>query len=207
MTTRAEPPLSAERTDQNRADLGDLAKAWFVIATQSFGGGASTLFLMRQLLVQRHKWLSDREYLEDWVLAKLSLGIGFIAMTGLIGRRIAGNRGIAVSLAGLLLPSAAITLLLTMGYGSVRDEPWLIAAFSGAGPATAGMIVGLSLTFGRQSLRRGRSGLIDAAYWMVAFLAVLITKAPPMSLIVAGIVIGLAVMRGEPARAAGDPGT
>lgn len=165
------------------------------------------MFLIRQLLVQRHRWLSEREYLEDWVLAKLSLGIGFIAMTGLIGRRIAGNRGIAVSLAGLLLPSAAITLLLTMVYGTVRDETWLTAAFSGAGPVTAGMILGLSLTFGRQSVRRGRSGLIDAAYWTVAFFAVLITKATPITLIAAGIVVGLTLMRGEPARAAGDPGT
>ena len=188
-----------------RASLGDLAKTWFVIATQSIGGGPSTLFLMRQHLVERRRWLSDREYLEDWVLAKLSLGIGFIALTGLIGRRIAGNRGIAVSVASLLLPSAAITLLLTVGYELVRNEHWLISAFSGIGAVTAGMIVGIAFTFGRQSVRRGRSGLVDIAYWAFALFAILVGRASPVILIASGIAVGLTLMRGEPARAAGDP--
>jgi chromate transporter len=188
-----------------RAGLGELAKTWFVIATQSFGGGPSTLFLMRQHLVERRRWLSDREYLEDWVVAKLSLGIGFIALTGLIGRRIAGNPGIAVSVASLLLPSAAITLLLTIGYESVRNERWLIASFSGIGAVTAGMIVGIAFTFGRQSVRRGRSGFVDSAYWVFAILAILIGRASPVLLIASGIAVGLTLMRGELARAGGDP--
>ena len=201
----AKPEAATERGP--RASLDQLARAWIVIATQSVGGGPSTLYMIRQVLVRRHRWLSDRELLEDWVLAKLSVGTGFIAMTGLIGRRIAGGRGVAVSVAALILPSAAITLLLTIAYGAARDERWLIAAFSGAGPVTAGMIVGISYAFGRQSLRRGRAGLIDRAYWVIALLAAIFLQASPVVLIPLGLVVGMSLMRGESARASGDPPT
>jgi chromate transport protein ChrA len=184
-----------------RAGLLELAKTWFVIASQSFGGGPSTLYLMRELLVRRHRWISDREFLEDWVLSKLSLGIGFIAMTGLIGRRIAGNGGIVVSVLGLLLPAASITLLMTVAYEVVQEQPWLIAAFSGVGPVTAGMLVGIAVTLGRQSVRRGRRGLVDVAYWCLAGAAVLVVGASPVQLIAAGLVVGATMMRGEAARA------
>jgi len=64
--------------------------------------------LIQRTFIDRHKWLSIEEFAYFWNLCVLTPGINLIAVTVLIGRKLGGVGGIAVSLAGLLLPSALI---------------------------------------------------------------------------------------------------
>jgi chromate transporter len=162
---------------------------------------------MRRELVERRGWLTHREFLEDWALSKLSLGINQIALTGLEGLRVAGVPGVAVAVAALLLPSGAITALMTAGYSAVRDEAVVRAALAGAGPVTAGMTIGISYTFAQGAIRRGWRGVVDRAYWVGVVAIGLFAGISPIVVILAGAVIGLAFLRGETTRAAADPGT
>lgn len=169
------------------------------------GGGPSTLYLMRREFVERRGWLSHREFLEDWALSKLSLGINQIALAGLIGTRVAGRRGLLVSLLAFLVPSAAITLAMTVVYAAVRDEPLVRAALSGAGPVTAGMVVGIAYNFARQTVRRGHRRFMDWAYGLIAMAAGLFSGLPPIAVIGIGAVVGVTLLRGESRRAGADP--
>jgi chromate transporter len=189
-----------------RPSLSDVARAWVVVSTQSVGGGPSTLYLMRRELIERRRWITNREFLEDWAISRLSLGIQLIALAGLIGRRIAGRRGIVVSLVALLVPAATITLLITVGYALIRDQPLVRAALSGAAPVTAGMTAGIAYTFVRQAVRRGRRGAIDYAYAGAACATGLFTGIPSVVVIGVGIVAGATVLGGETSRTAGEPG-
>jgi chromate transporter len=169
------------------------------------GGGTSTLFLMRQELVARRHWLTERDFLEDWAFSKLSLGINLIGLTALISHRLAGVRGMAVALAALLVPSAAVTALMTAGYGAVQDQPVVRAALEGASPVIAGMTIGMGYVFGRQSMRRGWRSASEWTYWATVVGLGLFVGPPPIAVIATGIVAGFAVMRGEPRRAGPDP--
>ena len=189
------------------ASLRELARAWLVIGTQSVGGGASSVYLMRRELVERRGWLTHREFLEDWALAKLSLGINLIALTGLEGQRVAGAAGAAVALAAFLVPSGIITAAMTSGYVAVKDDALVRAALAGAGPVIAGMTIGVSYTFATQAVRRGWRGIADRGYAAAVVAVGLLGAVTPVALIGAGIVIGFLFMRGEPARASADPGT
>lgn len=160
---------------------------------------------MRRELVERRGWITHREFLEDWALSKLSLGINQVALTGLQGIRLAGLRGMIVSLAAYLIPAAAITTLMTAAYGLVRDEPLIRAALAGAGPVTAGLTLGNGYVFGQSALRRGWRGLVDATYWVVIALLAFFFGLPPFAAIVAGLVVGLLLLRGEPSRASAGP--
>lgn len=170
------------------------------------GGGPSTLYLMRRELVERRGWLTHREFLEDWALSKLSLGINQIALTGLEGMRVAGARGLVVALVALLVPAGVITALMTAGYSAVRDEPLVRAALAGAGPVAAGMTIGIAYTFAQGAVRRGWQGMVDRTYWVVVVAVGLLLGLSPIVIIGASIVVGLVALRGEPRRAAGDPG-
>lgn len=185
--------------------LRELARVWLVIGTQSVGGGASTLYLMRRELVERRGWLSHREFLEDWALSKLSLGINLIALTGLEGQRVAGLRGALVAVAALLVPSGVITVLMTAGYQVVRGDEIVRAALFGAAPVIAGMTVGVAYTFAEGSIRQRWRGMVDRAYWVLVVGAGLFAGLSPIVLILAGALVGLAFLRGEPRRAATDP--
>lgn len=171
------------------------------------GGGASTLFLMRRELVERRGWLSAREFLEDWALCKLSPGINLIALTALVGTRLAGTRGLVVSVLAMLLPAGVITAAMTAGYGETRDHPLVVAAFAGAGPVSAGMAGGVAITFARQAVRRGWRGAADWTYMGLAVAAGLFTGVHTLALIAIGLAVGGLFLRGETTRASGDPGT
>jgi chromate transporter len=178
-----------------------------VIGTQSVGGGASTLYLMRRELIERRGWLTHREFLEDWALCKLSLGINLIALTGLVGSRLGGSRGALVSVVALLVPAGVITAVMTAGYTVVRDDAIVRSALSGAGPVTAGMTTGIAYTFARQAVRRGRHAWIDWGYAAAIVAAGLLLGATPLLVIASGIVVGFVALRGESSRATADPGS
>src|SRR5690242_20179537 len=111
-----------------------LARAWFDIGTQSVGGGTSTLFMIRRVVVERMGWISLREFTESWALSQLSPGIHLVALAGLLGRQIAGVRGIAVAVTAMMLPAALITAVVTAFFGEIAQHPLTIAALAGIGP-------------------------------------------------------------------------
>lgn len=116
-------------------------------------------------------------------------------------------RGIAVSLVAMLVPSGVITAVMTAAYAAVRDEPLVRAALAGAGPVTAGMTAGIAYTFVGQAVRRGWRGGIDWTYGAIVVAVGLLGTVTPLVVIGAGIIVGVTLLRGEPSRAAPDPGS
>src|SRR5438874_10810837 len=116
-----------------------LFRIWALIGAQSFGGGSATLYLIRRETVERHGWLTDEDLSRYWGICQIAPGINILGLVILIGFRVSGGAGAALALAGLLLPSAAITAALTAVYASIRDLPVIHAAISGIVPATVGL--------------------------------------------------------------------
>lgn len=131
----------------SRPTLWSLFLVWSKISVQSFGGGSSTLLLMRQEFVEKHQWLTTEEYTRFWGLSQLSPGIILVGMSLLMGRRLAGTAGMIVSLIGMLLPSSAITALLTAGFALIQSLHPTQAMIQGVLPATAGIMLALSVQF------------------------------------------------------------
>ncbi len=170
--------------------MRELAKIWIAIGTQSVGGGPSTLFLIRRFLVEERQWISAREFTEAWALSQLSPGIHLVALAGLLGQRIAGWRGVLVSVAGMMLPAGAITALMTGAYGLIQDEPLARAALAGMAPATGGMTLGLAIVMARSAMRRGWIAAIDVAVVVVAFAILLLTTLSSIAVIGACALLG-----------------
>src|SRR5258708_10668335 len=133
--------------------LVQLARAWIVVATQSVGGGPATLLLMRRQLVERHAWITQRQFLEDYALSKMGLGINLVTLAGLIGSRVAGPARLIVSVARLVVPAALLTVALTPAYTVVRDSAIVRAALDGAGPGAPGLTAGFAFTPARGRVR------------------------------------------------------
>lgn len=128
MTPEHPPPSSRE-----------LFRVWLSLGLQSFGGGAATLALIRRAAVDTHGWVTEAEFARFWSLVQIAPGINLLALTILIGRRTAGAQGIAPALAGLLLPSAGVTVLLTASYQRIQDAAPVRDALHGIIPATVGL--------------------------------------------------------------------
>lgn len=126
-------------TDVKKPSPGLLLRVWLALGLQSFGGGVATLALIRQAVVERYEWMPEAEFTREWTLVQAAPGINLIAMTILIGKRIAGWRGIAICMFGLMLPSVAVTILLTASYAHIQRLPLMQAALRGVVPATVGL--------------------------------------------------------------------
>jgi chromate transporter len=174
-----------------------LASVWIAIGTRSVGGGASTLMLIRRYLVDRERLVSRREFTEDYALSQLSPGIHLVALAGLLGRRIAGWRGVVVSVAGMMVPAGVITAVLTAAYSGVADHPFAQAALSGMGPATGGMTAALAGLLVRETRRRGSRFAIDLIVVIAAFASLTFAQASNVLVVLASAALGAILLRGE----------
>src|SRR6185436_14470028 len=101
---------------------------WTVIGAQSFGGGSATLYLIRRVAVDRHGWITDEDFTRYWGICQIAPGINILGLVILIGWRVAGALGALLSVGGLLVPSAGITIALTAIYAGIREVPVVRAA-------------------------------------------------------------------------------
>jgi chromate transporter len=133
------------KTERPRPGLWDIFTTWFILGIQSFGGGSSTFLLIHRVCISRG-WMDEEEFLRDWALAQISPGINLVKLTVLVGHRLRGWPGLIAGVAGMLIPSALVTVLMTAGFAAIRSQPLVQAAMKGILPAT----IGLSLAMGVQ---------------------------------------------------------
>ena len=202
------PPLL--RADVPTPSLWLLLRVWLALGVQSFGGGTATLFLIRRAVVEQRRWLSAEEFTRDWSLCFVAPGINLLCMTILVGRRVAGVAGSIVALVGLLLPSVAITIVMTALYSGLQRVSMVQAALRGIVPATVGLGLLLAVDMARPLLaasrREGRASLIVSMLLLAGSAAAAAFWRPPVIVMLCGAgVIGALVMWWRDARGAGRP--
>lgn len=163
-----------------------LFRIWASIGLQSFGGGASTTFLIQRAFIEKHGWLSMEEFLHLWNLCLLTPGINLVALTVLIGRKLAGPQGIAVSLAGLLLPSATITCLLAATFRLIEHVSAVQAVLRGVIPATGAIMLLVALNFALPFIRRGYK---EGVLYLLASSVLMITCAIAIILLKLSVIL------------------
>src|SRR6266705_430846 len=178
-----------------RPSKWQLFAIWASVGLQSFGGGASTTLLIQRAFIEKHRWLSIEEFMHLWNLCILTPGINLVALTVLIGRKLGGAWGIVVSLAGLLLPSATITCLITVGFSSIQHLPVVQAILRGVVPATGGIMLIVGLNFAlpliRRSYKEGVLYLLASGVLMIACaLAIILLKLSVIIVILGAILLG-----------------
>lgn len=177
--------------------LADLARAWIAVGTQSIGGASSTVYLIRSRLVERTGWLTRREFMESYSLSMLSPGIHLIALAALLGHRLAGARGALVSVTGMMVPAAMITVALSVALAGITGHPLTTAALAGVGPVTAGMTAGLAVISARSAVRRGWRGALDVGVIAGAFATFVLTTVSPAVVIIGCGLVGIFLLGRE----------
>lgn len=122
--------------------LGDLFWSFSWLALQGFGG---VLAVVQRELVEKKRWLTHAEFIEDWAVAQVLPGpnVGNLAL--MIGARSFGWRGAAAALAGLLIAPMIIVLLMASLYAGIADHPAARGALRGMGAVAAALIAATGL--------------------------------------------------------------
>ena len=192
-----EPASPAEAVEPTP---GRQLRDWITIGTQSFGGGPSTLYLMRSILIGKRGWLTMKEFVQDWTLSRLSVGNHLTALAALIGQRIGGRRGVLLAVAGLLVPSGIITAILTGGFEVIREAAAVRSALAGIAPITIGMMLGISFIMVRTIISpRSWMLLLDLVVFGIAAAAGFFVSGSTVAIIVAGAIVGALILGREEA--------
>lgn len=120
----------------------DLFFSFTLLALQGFGG---VVAIVERELVQRKRWLTQDEFLEDWAVAQVMPGPNVVNLSMMIGGRYFGLRGAMAALAGMLAVPLVIVLALAALHAQVADHPGVAGAFRGMAAVSAGMFAAMAL--------------------------------------------------------------
>jgi chromate transporter len=136
-------PAPAEEEPRPRPEsLTDLFVSFTLLALQGFGG---VLAVVQRELVERKKWLTREEFVEEWAVAQIMPGPNVVNLALMLGGRYFGLRGALVGLAGMLVLPLAVVLALAILYSQFADNPRAAAALRGMGAVAAGLITATGL--------------------------------------------------------------
>lgn len=122
--------------------LPDLFVSFTVLALQGFGG---VLAIVQRELVERKRWLTQEEFIEDWAVAQIMPGPNVVNLSMMIGARYFGLRGALTALAGMLAVPLVLILLLAILHAGVADNPQVAGALRGMAAVSAGLIAAAGL--------------------------------------------------------------
>lgn len=153
----------------------DLFWSFSILALQGFGG---VLAVVQRELVEKKKWLTPEEFLEDWAVAQILPGPNVVNISLMIGDRYFGVRGAMCALAGMLTFPLILVLAIAAAFAGVSDLPAVQGALRGMGAVAAGLIAatGFKLVSGLKANPMGP--LVCAALAAATFVAVALLRVP-----------------------------
>jgi chromate transporter len=125
------------RIGNRPTSVGDLFVSFSLLALQGFGG---VLVIVQRELVEKKKWLTLEEFVDDWAVAQVLPGPNVVNLSLMIGDRYFGIRGALAALAGMLTIPLLVVLLLAASFAGISDTPAAQGALRGMGAVAAGLI-------------------------------------------------------------------
>ena len=155
--------------------LTDLFLSFTFLALQGFGG---VLAVVQRELVEKKRWMTREEFIEDWAVAQIMPGPNVVNLSLMIGGRYFGLKGALVALAGMLTVPLVLVLMLALVYAQFAGHPGVAGALRGMGAVAAGLIAATGLRlFG--ALQNNVLGLrICIALGLACFAAVALLRWP-----------------------------
>ncbi|MDE5579184.1 MAG: chromate transporter [Alistipes sp.] len=132
------------------------------IGAFTFGGGYAMIPLIEREVIDRRGWVARQEFLDLLTLAQSVPGPISLNTAVFVGYRMRGLRGALAALAGTILPSFLIILLIALFFADIRQNPVVDAAFKGMRPAVVALIIGPVISLAR-GMRRSMYLVIAAA--------------------------------------------
>jgi chromate transporter len=173
--------------------LGEIARVFFRLGVTGFGGPAAHIALMREEVVQRRRWLDDREFLDLMAATNLIPGPNSTEMAIHLGASRGGWPGLFVAGACFILPAVVIVLVLASLYARFGTTPQAAWLMYGIGPVIIAII-------GQAIWGLARSGLGSPRWVVLALAAVALSLAGLHEIAVLALAAVASLVAGSAAR-------
>ncbi|MEJ7685905.1 MAG: chromate transporter [Variovorax sp.] len=153
----------------------DLFVSFTLLALQGFGG---VIAIVQREIVEKKRWLTPEEFLEDWAVAQVLPGPNVINIALMIGDRYFGLRGAMAAVAGMLAVPLGVILALAVLYAHYATNPQVAGALRGMGAVAGGLIAAAGIKL-IPALRRHPLGFgVCLAFVAMVFGAIALARIP-----------------------------
>ena len=141
------------------------------ISLSSFGGA---IFWTRRQLIDKQRWLTEREFVELFALGQLLPGPNVLNLTVMVGYRFAGWSGAAAAVAGFLGWPCLVVVGMGVLYQHYGAVPQVQQSLTGMSSVAAGLLLATVIKLALVLPRRWPSWLFGA----LAFVGVGVMRWP-----------------------------
>lgn len=120
--------------------------------------------LMQRELVERHRWLTEEEFLDQVALSQAMPGVFAVNMAAMTGQRLRGAIGSAVAIVGNILMPILFILLLAIFFRTFRDNVYIDRIFMGLRPAVVALIAAPVFALWKNEKRKVKSETDNASH-------------------------------------------
>lgn len=167
----ADPAVAPPRP----SSLADLFLSFTWLALQGFGG---VLAVVQRELVERKRWLTREEFVEDWAVAQIMPGPNVVNLSLMLGHRYFGLQGALVALAGMLAAPLLVVLALALAYAQFAGHPQVMGALRGMGAVAAGLIAATGLKLLGTLSRNPMGRVVCVVLAAATFIAIALLRLP-----------------------------
>ena len=170
------------------APLRELAALFLRLGVTAFGGPAAHIAMMRDEVVDRRRWLTDKEFLDLVAATNLIPGPNSTELAIHLGYRRGGLAGLALAGVCFILPAALVVAGIAWGYARYGETPQVAWLMYGIGPVVIAIVAQALWKLGQAALSRWVYAPVGGAA-LVAVLA----GVNELAVLAAGGAIGLAL--------------
>lgn len=165
----------------------ELFLVFFKIGAFTFGGGYAMLPLIQNAVVDKKKWLDNKEFIDMLAIAQSMPGPIALNTAIFVGNKHRGIKGSIFSSIGIILPSFITILLIVIVFTQFRENPSVEAVFKGIRPAVVALIFSPLLRMGKDA------GVKWNNIWIPIVVALIVglLHISPILIIVLAIVLGI----------------
>jgi chromate transporter len=164
-----------------RAPISVVAREWGRIGLTSFGGPPAQVAMLRELCVDRRRWIDAEEFEHANAATQLLPGPGGSQLAIYCAQRVGGNAGALVGGLAFILPGLVIVLAIAAVALGNSPPVWIRAVGAGAAAAVVAVVVQAGIALGRTSVV-GRG--VRAFLYLVAGAAATVAVGPGVVLVI-----------------------
>ena len=159
-----------------RVPLTTVLREWGRIGVIGFGGPPAHIALLRELVVERRRWIPARDFEDANAAAQLLPGPASTQMSIYCARRVAGNAGALAGGLAFILPGLVLTIAIAAVALQADPPEWVQGLGAGAAAAVVAVVAQAGLQLAAASFRgRSRAGLARALAYALLGAAATVT--------------------------------
>lgn len=167
-----------------KAGFFELYYTFFKIGLLTFGGGYSMLPIIEKEAIDTKHWFSHEEMVNSFAVAQSIPGIIAVNTAALLGYKINKIIGAIATCLGVISPSIIIILLISKGYESFADNPYISKSLNGIRVAVLALLISTLISLIKKSIKDYWGAILALS----AFIAISFLEISPVYVILLGII-------------------